>query len=94
MRVFVWATAAALAFATISATVEIAEHGFGFFAFREGGVGETPGTQTDQDFEQGNINIRGGVINKAPAAKTAAHQTAAPTGRHHKPSTDTASASD
>jgi hypothetical protein len=86
MRVFVWSTVAALAFATIAATTEIAEHGLGFFAFREGGVGETPGTQTDQDFESGHINIRGGTLQKAPVHQTAAHTTAAPTGKHHKTS--------
>jgi hypothetical protein len=87
MRVFVWGTAAALAFATIAATTEIAEHGFGFFAFREGGVGETPGTQTDQDFEQGNINIRGGTLQKAPVQKAATQAaTVATKGKHHKTS--------
>jgi hypothetical protein len=86
MRVFVWTTAAALAFATLSATVEIAEHGFAFFAFREGGVGETPGSQTDQDFESGNLNTRGGVVQKAPVHTAATQAAAAAKGKHHKTS--------
>jgi hypothetical protein len=78
MRVFVWATAAALAFATISATTEIAEHGFSFFTFRNGGTGETPGTETDQQFEA--------LQQKAPAHPAATHKATAPKGKHHKTS--------
>jgi hypothetical protein len=76
MRVFVWATAAALAFAAISATTEIAEHGLSFFLFREGATGETGGTQTDQQFEA-----------QQQKAAAAAHKTPAPTGKHHKTTT-------
>jgi hypothetical protein len=86
MRFFVWGTAAALAFATVAATTEIAEHGFSFFTFREGGVGETPGTQTDQDFEQGNINTRGGPVQKAPVQRAATTAATAAKGKHHKTS--------
>jgi hypothetical protein len=78
MRVFVWATAAALAFAAVSATTEIAEHGLSFFLFREGATGETGGTETDQQFE---------AQQKAAAHPAAAHKTPAPTGKHHKTTT-------
>jgi hypothetical protein len=79
MRVFVWATAAALAFAAISASTEIAEHGLSFFLFREGATGETGGTQTDQQFEAQQ--------QKAAEHPAAAHKTPAPTGKHHKTTT-------
>ena len=79
MRAFAWATAGLVAFATIAGATEIAEHGFGFFAFRAGGFGETPGSITDQQFEAHQVNIRG---NPLPVAHTAT----APTGKHHKPS--------
>jgi hypothetical protein len=79
MRGFVWATAGLVAFATIAGATEIAQHGFGFFAFRAGGFGETPGGITDQQFEAHDVNIRGNAI---PAAHTAK----APTGKHHKTS--------
>jgi hypothetical protein len=79
MRAFVWATAGMLAFASIAATTEIAEHGFSFFTFREGGVGETPGSATDQQFEAHRVNERGNTL-------PVAHTTAAPTGKHRKTS--------
>jgi hypothetical protein len=79
MRAFVWATAGMLAFAAIAGATEIAEHGFSFFVFREGGVGETPGSTTDQQFEAHLINGRG-------ARLPAAHSATAPTGKHHKTS--------
>jgi hypothetical protein len=79
MRVFVWATAGMLAFASIAATTEIVQHGFSFFTFREGGVGETPGNATDQQFEAHIVNERGNTL---PVTHTAA----APKGKHHKTS--------
>jgi hypothetical protein len=79
MRGFVWATAGLVAFATIAGATEIAQHGFGFFAFRAGGFGETPGSITDQQFEAHEVNIRG---NPVPVTHTAP----APKGKHHKTS--------
>jgi hypothetical protein len=78
-RAFVWGTAGLVAFATLAGATEIAQHGFGFFAFRAGGFGETPGSITDQQFEAHEVNIRGNAIPKA-------HTAAAPTGKHHKTS--------
>jgi hypothetical protein len=79
MRSVVWLTAGLVAFAVLAGATEIAEHGFGFFAFRAGGFGETPGSITDQQFEAHEVNIRGNAIPKA-------HTAAAPTGKHHKTS--------
>jgi hypothetical protein len=84
MRAITYATAASLAFATVAAGTEIAEHGFSFFTFRNGGTGETPGTETDQQFEA--------LQQKAAAHKVVAHQAIAPKGRHHKKSAQTVSA--
>jgi hypothetical protein len=85
MRAFVWATAGMLAFASIAATTEIAEHGFGFFTFREGGVGETPGNFSDQQFEAGFTRTPTG-LQKPQAHPAATHTAAAPKGKHHKTS--------
>jgi hypothetical protein len=79
MRSIVWLTAGLVGFAAIAGATEIAEHGFGFFAFRAGGFGETPGSTTDQQFEAHEVNIRGNAIPKAPT-------TTAATGKHHKTS--------
>jgi hypothetical protein len=77
MKSFVWGTAALVAFVLVAGGVEIAEHGFGFFAFRAGGFGETPGGITDQQFEAHQVNIRGNAV---PTAHTAT----ASTGKHCK----------
>jgi hypothetical protein len=79
MRSIVWLTAGLVAFSVLAGATEIAEHGFGFFAFRAGGFGETPGSVTDQQFEAHEVNIRGNALPKASTA-------AAPTGKHHKTS--------
>ncbi|HXW88255.1 MAG TPA: hypothetical protein VEJ42_08340 [Streptosporangiaceae bacterium] len=78
MRIATWGTAAAVALAAIGGATEIGLHGFSFFVFRNGGTGETPGSQTDQQF-----------LSKQA---TAAHQAAAPKGRHHKTSDQTVQA--
>jgi hypothetical protein len=70
MRVATYATATLLAFAVATGATEIGLHGFKFFTFREAGVGQTSGNQTDQNF-------------LAPKPK-ATHHAAAPKGRHHK----------
>jgi hypothetical protein len=75
MRVATYATAAMLSFAVITGAAEIGLHGFSFFAFRGGGVGQTPGTETDQQF----------LAHQAAAA----HHVAAPRGRHAKKSHET-----
>jgi hypothetical protein len=49
---------------------ELALHGWKFFVFRGGGVGQTSGTETDQQF----------LARQAAAAR----RDAAPAGRHHK----------
>lgn len=68
MRVTTCATAALFLFAAATGATEIGLHGFRFFVFRGGGVGETSGTQTDQQF----------LAHRAAAA----HHVAAPKGRH------------
>jgi hypothetical protein len=68
MRVTACATAALFLFAAATGATEIGLHGFKFFVFRGGGVGETSGTQTDQQF----------LAHQAAAA----HHVAAPKGRH------------
>jgi hypothetical protein len=50
MRIATYATAALLLFSVVTGIAEIAANGFGFFAFRGGGVGQTPGEETDQQF--------------------------------------------
>jgi hypothetical protein len=72
MRIAKYSTAALLSFAVISGVAEAGLHGYKFFVFREGGVGQTPGQETDQQF-----------LNREAAA---AHQAAAPKGRHAKQS--------
>ncbi len=90
MRAVTYATAAALAFATVAAGTEIAEHGLSFFTFRNGGTGETPGTETDQQFEAQHQKA---ATHQAAAPKGAVQQATAPKGRHHKTSGQTAGAS-
>jgi hypothetical protein len=68
MRVASYATAALLSFAIATGAAEIGMHGFQFFVFRGGGVGQTPGSETDQQF----------LAREAAAA----HHAAAPKGRH------------
>ena len=68
MRVASYSTAALLSFAVISGATEIGLHGYKFFVFRAGGVGQTPGNETDQQFLG------------REAATT--HQVMAPKGRH------------
>jgi hypothetical protein len=50
MRVAAFGTAALLSFAAISGATELGLHGYKFFVFRGGGVGQTPGNETDQQF--------------------------------------------
>jgi hypothetical protein len=50
MRIAVCGTAGLLSFAAISGATELGLHGYGFFVFREGGVGQTHGHETDQQF--------------------------------------------
>jgi hypothetical protein len=68
MRIATYSTAALLSFAVISGAAEIGVHGYKFFVFRGGGVGQTPGNETDQQF----------LAREAAAA----HHAAAPRGRH------------
>jgi hypothetical protein len=74
MRIATAATATLLAFAVVSAGVEIGTFGFKFFTFRETGAGETgPNPGTDQQF-----------LAKQAAAKAAAAHTP---GKHSAKST-------
>jgi hypothetical protein len=50
MRIAACGTAALLSFAVISGAAELGMHGYKFFVFRAGGVGQTPGNETDQQF--------------------------------------------
>lgn len=70
MRIATGATATLLALSVIGGAAQIGKHGFKFFVFREAGVGQTSGNETDQNF-----------LTKQSAA---AHHAAAPKGRHHK----------
>jgi len=79
MRIATWGTAAAVALAVIGGATEIGLHGFSFFVFRNGGTGETPGSETDQQF-----------LSKQA---TSVHQAAAPKGKHHKTSDQAVQAS-
>jgi len=72
MRIATASTAALLSFAVITGAAELGLHGYKFFVFRAGGVGQTPGNETDQQF-----------LNREAAA---AHHVAAPKGRHAKKS--------
>jgi hypothetical protein len=73
MRIATYATASLLAFAVATGATEIGLHGFKFFTFREAGVGQTSGNETDQQF----------LAHEAAAT----HHAAAPKGRHHKKAT-------
>jgi hypothetical protein len=70
MRLATGATATLLLFSVVAGAAEIGLHGFNFFVFREAGVGQTSGNETDQQF----------LARQHPAA----HHPAAPKGRHHK----------
>jgi hypothetical protein len=85
-RVAMAGTAALLSVALIGAVTYTGIHGFSFFVFRESGQGETPGSFTDANFLAGQKECPGAVV--CPAT----HHTAAPTGKHHKTSTQTTSA--
>jgi hypothetical protein len=85
-RVAIAGTAALISIAAIGAVTMTAIHGFSFFVFRESAQGETPGDFTDANFLAGQKECPGAVV--CPAT----HHTAAPTGKHHKTSTETTSA--
>jgi hypothetical protein len=70
MRIATYATSTLLAFAMVTGAAEIGLHGFKFFTFREAGVGQTSGNETDQNF--------------LASHSAATHHVAAPKGRHHK----------
>lgn len=73
MRIATVATAALLLFAVATGAAEVGMHGFKFFVFRETGVGQTGGTEDDQQF-----------LNRQAAA---AHHAGTPAGQHtrHQP---------
>jgi hypothetical protein len=70
MRIASFATAAVVLASITAGAAEIGMHGFKFFVFREGGVGQTQGNETDQNF----------LARQAAAT----HHVPAPKGRHHK----------
>jgi hypothetical protein len=72
MRVATVATAALFAFAAVTGAAEIGLHGFKFFTFRGGGVGETGGDETDQQFQ----------AKQAPKPAPVKPHVEAPKGRH------------
>lgn len=69
MRVATYATTALVFFTLITGATEVGLHGFKFFLFREGGIGQTASSETDQQFL---------------ARQAAVHHVVAPKGRHHK----------
>jgi hypothetical protein len=75
MRVASYATASLLLFSVIAGATEIGLHGFNFFVFRAGGVGQTAGNENDQQF----------LARQAAAA----HHAATPKGRHAKKTHET-----
>lgn len=75
MRVASYATASLLLFSVIAGATEIGLHGFNFFVFRAGGVGQTAGNENDQQF----------LARQAAAA----HHVATPKGRHARKSHET-----
>jgi hypothetical protein len=72
MRIATCATAALFLFAAITGATEVGLQGFKFFVFRAGGVGQTAGTETDQQF----------LARQAAAA----HHVVVPKGCHHRKS--------
>jgi hypothetical protein len=71
IRIAKYGTATLLLFSVITGAAEIGLHGYKFFVFRAGGVGQTPGNETDQQF-------------LAREAAAAHHHPVAPKGRHHR----------
>jgi hypothetical protein len=72
MRIAKYGTATLLLFSVVTGVTELGLHGFKFFVFRAGGVGQTGGNETDQQF--------------LARQNAAAHHAVAPKGRHHRPS--------
>jgi len=66
IRFATWATATLVLFAVICGATEVGLHGFKFFVFRGGGVGETGGTETDQQFLARQAAAHHVVAPKAP----------------------------
>ncbi len=85
-RIVMAGTAALLSVALVGAVTYTGIHGFSFFVFRESGQGETPGSFKDANFIAGQKECPGAVV--CPPA----HHTVAPTGKHHKTSAQTTSA--
>ena len=50
MRIASYATASLLLFSAITGATEFGLHGFKFFVFRAGGIGQTPGNENDEQF--------------------------------------------
>ncbi len=86
-RIVTAGTAALLSVAAIGAITMTGIHGFSFFVFRESGQGETPGTFTDADFLAGQKECPGPKVCPAPKHR------ATTTGKHHKTTSQTSSAS-
>jgi hypothetical protein len=78
MRVASYATATLFLVAVLTGATEVGLHGFKFFVFRGGGVGQTSGQETDQQF----------LARQDPAV----HHVPAPKGRHVRKSHQTAEA--
>jgi hypothetical protein len=86
MRIAKYGTTAAVIFALAAGAVEIGQHGYGFFVFRENGQGNTPSVQPGR---AGDNRLDTDFLAAQAAAKAkAAHQ--APKGKHHKPAHQTA----
>ena len=75
MRIASYATASLLLFSAITGATEFGLHGFKFFVFRAGGIGQTSGNENDEQF----------LARQAAAA----HHVAPAKGRHAKDSHQT-----
>jgi len=85
MRFAKWGTAGLLTFALASAGVMIADHGYGFFVFRENGQGDTPNPGPGR---VGSLETDKSFLAQQATAKAKAAQHA-PAGRHAKTSPST-----
>jgi hypothetical protein len=82
MRLAKYGTSALVIFALAAGAVEIGQHGYSFFVFRENGQGDTPSVQPGR--AGSNLLDSTFLAQQAAQRARAAHQ--APKGRHHKPS--------
>jgi hypothetical protein len=88
MRFAKFGTAALVIFALTASAMEIGQHGYGFFVFRENGQGDTPNVQPgragDNRLDTDFLAQQAKAAQRAKAAQQA--KAAQAKGRHHKTS--------